>query len=104
MSASNQNFYTSHNTHYAFIDGLLCDTLDKVYTTLQSQLSFPDYFGHNLDALEEVLADLEWIKEKKIKLIVINSAALLSKDIEKKEDLLSIFKNNDVDRLKIEIV
>jgi RNAse (barnase) inhibitor barstar len=103
MATANNSFYTSGNTRYAFIDGLLCDTIDKVYATLQSQLSIPDYFGHNLDALEEVLADLEWVEEKKIKLVVINTAALLANDSVLKGELLSILENNDSRRLEIEL-
>ena len=104
MATANNSFYISGNTRYVFIDGLLCNTIDKVYATLQSQLSIPDYFGHNLDALEEILADLDWVEEKKVKLIVINSATLLANDMALKEALLSILKNNDSKKVEIKIV
>ena len=38
-------------------------TIDKVstLTAFAEALSFPDYFGHNLDALYDCLTDLSWL-------------------------------------------
>jgi Barstar (barnase inhibitor) len=94
-------YYTENNTRYVFIDGNTCDTIDKCYSTLQQQLSIPDYFGFNLDALEEVLADLEWVNEEKIMLIIINKPALLQNDGLMKDDFLDILRKNDNDKIQI---
>lgn len=105
MSTTPNSYYSSSNTRYAFIDGLLCDTMEKIYATLQQQLSIPGYFGNNLDALEELLADLDWIEEEKIKLIIINKDALLSgEDAGVKEDFLHILEQNDLARMAITLV
>lgn len=43
------------------LDGSRMRTLEAVYTELASQFSFPEYFGHNLDALWDCLTDLAWL-------------------------------------------
>jgi RNAse (barnase) inhibitor barstar len=96
-----EGFYTENNVRYVFIDGNTCDTIEKCYTTLQQQLSIPDYFGFNLDALEEVLADLEWINEEKITIIIINKPALLQNDESLKDSFLGILQKNDNDKVQI---
>ncbi len=95
------NFYTEGHTRYVFIDGLLCDTMEKIYATLKTQLSLPDYFGNNLDALSDVLNDLEWVKEKKVKLIILNKDALLSKEKDKLKNFLSVLSNAASNRLDV---
>ena len=66
------SYYKTNNERLVFIDGNACDTLDKCYASLVQQLSLPDYFGFNLDALEEVLSDLNWVKEEKVHIIILN--------------------------------
>jgi RNAse (barnase) inhibitor barstar len=105
MSKINQTdkaFHRFQNVRMVFIDGNANDTLQKCYTTLQQQLSIPDYFGHNLDALEEVLADLEWVDEETVQIIIANKAALLSGELTRKEDFLSVL--NAAENEKITIV
>jgi RNAse (barnase) inhibitor barstar len=92
-------YFVLDNTRYVFIDGITCDTMEKCYQTLKEQLSVPDYFGYNLDALEEVLADPEWILEEKILILVLHPAALLTNDTEKKAafmDLLNSIENSRI--------
>jgi hypothetical protein len=96
-----ESCFIFNEIRHVFIDGNTCDTIHKCYQTLQQQLEIPDYFGFNLDALEEVLSDLEWIPETGIRLLVLNTTALLSGETGKKAELLSIFNNNDNKRLEI---
>lgn len=84
------SYYTENNTRYVFIDGLACTTLASCYHTLQEQLSIPGYFGNNLDALEEVLADTDWIQEETIKIIILHEASLLCQEPAKKNVFLEI--------------
>lgn len=95
------SYFAENNIRYVFVDGNLCDTIDKCYITLIQQLSLPDYFGNNLDALEEALSDLEWIHEKKIEIIILNSSALLTKDISKKKDFLEILNSGENKKLEV---
>lgn len=94
-------FYAEKNVRYVFIDGCVCQTIDQCYSTLKVQLSLPGYFGNNLDALEEVLSDLDWINEEKIKIIIFQPDVLLSKDISKKKDFLEILNTCDNKKIKI---
>jgi RNAse (barnase) inhibitor barstar len=102
MNSLSASYYKNNNTRFVFLDGNTCDTIDKCYITLQQQLSIPDYFGHNLDALEEVLADLEWVTEEKVQIIVLNKEQLMVNTIDKKDAFLQILEN--VDNEMIELV
>jgi RNAse (barnase) inhibitor barstar len=42
------------------------DTKSQLMRFLASSLTFPAYFGHNWDALDECLADLSWLSAKKV--------------------------------------
>jgi RNAse (barnase) inhibitor barstar len=95
------NYFTKDNTRFVFLDGITCDTIDKVYSTLQLQLSIPDYFGNNLDALEEVLSDLEWINEEKIEIIILQSSALLVNDGAVKPVLIDILNSCEHPKVSI---
>jgi RNAse (barnase) inhibitor barstar len=95
------NWYSANNIRYVLIDGNTCTQLTDCYTVLQQQLDIPDYFGKNLDALEEVLADLEWIPEEKIKIIILNPAVLLAEEVGKKNDFLSILNTCENERLQV---
>jgi RNAse (barnase) inhibitor barstar len=97
-------YYTNNNERIVFIDGNICDTIEKCYSTLQQQLSIPDYFGHNLDALEEVIADAEWIEEEKIHFIILNEKDLLKNDLSFKNNFLDIIKNNDNEKIFVSVL
>jgi RNAse (barnase) inhibitor barstar len=101
MKSENISYYSADNIRYVFIDGNICDTIDKCYITLALQLSIPDYFGYNLDALEEVLADLEWIEEEKVILIVLNADGILQKEPDVKNDFLEILRACDNVRVDV---
>ncbi len=97
------SYYTNNNERIVFIDGNCCDTIEKCYNTLQQQLSIPDYFGHNLDALEEVIADAEWIPEEKIHVVILNEKDLLKNDLLSKNNFLDIIKNNSNEKIFVSV-
>lgn len=51
----------------------------KIYAEL---LKFPDYFGFNWDALEDLLMDLSWLHEKKVVVFHNDLPSLSNEDIQ----------------------
>lgn len=101
VSNIHNNYFSENNTRYVFLDGNACDQIGKCYDALQQQLSIPDYFGRNLDALEEVLADLEWIDEEKIKIIVSNQSVLLNNSNTKIRGFLDVLNSSENEKIEI---
>lgn len=54
----------------ATVDGQATSTDASLFAALSETFRFPDYFGGNWDALDEVLRDLEWIAPAKVVLTV----------------------------------
>jgi RNAse (barnase) inhibitor barstar len=46
------------------LNGFHIRTKNDLVTSIARIMEFPDYFGHNWDALEECLKDLEWLPAK----------------------------------------
>src|SRR3954465_14539189 len=71
-------------TGYALkvIKGRQCKTPANLFAEFAQVLEFPDYFGHNWDALEECLADLEWLPAKGYILIITEAYHVLPDDEE----------------------
>jgi hypothetical protein len=70
--------------------GKAIPTIEAFYKDLQIALQIPNYFGHNLDALDEVLHDLSWISEKHLILILYRSGLLCVHHKEDRANLLSL--------------
>ncbi|MCF0071720.1 barstar family protein [Dyadobacter sp. CY261] len=64
----------------AHIDGSKATSVKDFHEAIAAAMHFPDYSGKNLDALDEMLNDLEWIKEQKIIIYIDKSAEWLSKE------------------------
>jgi hypothetical protein len=43
------------------LDGKTIKSKQDLFDQFQQIMQFPDYFGHNWDALDEFLRDLEWL-------------------------------------------
>jgi hypothetical protein len=61
--------------HVATLDGRVAGEEDLL-ARLAAALRFPDYFGGNWDAVDEMLRDLEWLRAKRHALLVEHAAAL----------------------------
>ena len=57
------------SVHRIDLDG--CVDKDGVLQRIAAALSFPDWFGHNWDALSDALADLGWLDESAGYVIVL---------------------------------
>jgi RNAse (barnase) inhibitor barstar len=98
------DYYTTDNHRYVLIDGTSNTTMDDCYATIYPQLSIPDYFGSNLDALEEIMNDLEWIEENKVTFLILHFDAFLKNDPEKKGIFMEILSQSEVENTAINIV
>ena len=52
-----------------------CDR--DLFEKLASSLHFPDYFGNNWDAVDECLADLEWLPESNSYVVILSGSQKL---------------------------
>ena len=76
------------------LDAYLMTTLGGLYQEFTSKFQFPDYFGENLNALDECLTDLEWLPSAGYLLSIKNAEYLLKEEADDIfEGLLSILKN-----------
>jgi RNAse (barnase) inhibitor barstar len=75
------------------IKGAKCQTTAGLLTEFARALDFPDYIGHNMDALEECLADLEWLPAKGYTLLITDAAKVLPDDEEEYETFLEILRD-----------
>lgn len=64
------------------IKGGKCRTPSGLFAEFAQVLKFPDYFGENWDALEECLADLEWLPAKGYVLLFTDAEKILPDDEE----------------------
>jgi RNAse (barnase) inhibitor barstar len=75
------------------IHGKKCATPTGVFNEFARALEFPDYFGHNWDALEECLADLEWMPAKGYVLLVTDAHCVIPDEEEEYETLLEVLSD-----------
>jgi RNAse (barnase) inhibitor barstar len=62
------------------IDASEVTSLREFYEVLAKAMHFPDYFGFNLDSLDELLNDLTWIEDEKLAIYFNNSEKFLEKE------------------------
>ncbi|MEO6281955.1 MAG: barstar family protein [Dyadobacter sp.] len=73
----------------AFVDGKKSTSIKDFHEQIATAMNFPDYSGKNLDALDEMLNDLEWIEEQKVIIYIDQSSEWLSKE-KSEEKILSV--------------
>jgi RNAse (barnase) inhibitor barstar len=75
------------------LQGKKCATPSGLFNEFARALEFPEYFGHNWDALEECLADLEWLPAKGYALLMADAQAVIPDDEEDYETLLEVLND-----------
>jgi RNAse (barnase) inhibitor barstar len=75
------------------VRGSKCRTSTGLFAEFARVLDFPDYFGHNWDALEECLADLEWLPAKGYILLLTDAEQILPDDEEDFATFLEILSD-----------
>lgn len=73
--------------------GTKCRTAAALFEEFARALKFPDYFGHNWDALEECLADLEWLPAKGYVLVVAEAERVLTQEEEDYSTFLEVLSD-----------
>lgn len=66
ISKNLKNEESNLDIYRAVLQGKKATTLEDFYIHIAQQLDFPDYFGHNLDALDEMLNDLNWLEQNAV--------------------------------------
>ena len=69
------------------------NSLADFYKDIELSLETPPYFGHNLDALDEILADLSWISEPSVVLIIYRSELLLQNNPNERDNLMEVLSS-----------
>lgn len=75
------------------VHGKKCNTPTGVFEEFARALEFPDYFGHNWDALEECLADLGWLPAKGYVVLITEAQSVIPHDDEEYETLLEVLND-----------
>ncbi|HJT19823.1 MAG TPA: barstar family protein [Nitrospira sp.] len=77
----------------SLLKGTKCSTAAGLFAEFARVMRFPDYFGHNWDALEECLADLEWLPAKGYVLLMTDSEQVLQDDEEEYATFIEVLSD-----------
>ena len=78
---------------FKIVRGGKCRSAAGLFAEFAKSLAFPDYFGHNWDALEECLADLEWLPAKGYLLLFTDAELILPDDEEEFATFLEVLND-----------
>ncbi|MBK7762989.1 MAG: barstar family protein [Bacteroidetes bacterium] len=89
------------DTYVAILDGRKMKTMAEFYAVLSEALQFPDYFGANLDALDELLFEIDWLPSQFVLLIIHHHQNLLENEVAMKDEIWQLL--NDIDNPYFEV-
>ena len=76
------------------IEGHEVNDFQSLNDLLSDKLNFPNYFGENLDALFDMLVDLQWLKQDSIEFVISDFENLLIAQGElAKAELMLLFED-----------
>jgi len=76
------------------IEGHEVNDFQSLNDLLSDKLNFPNYFGENLDALFDMLVDLQWLKQDSIEFVISDFENLLIDEGElAKAELMLLFED-----------
>ena len=75
------------------VRGAKCRDTAGLFSEFATAMDFPDYFGHNWDALEECLTDLEWLPGKGYVLLATGAEQILTADEEEFATFLEVLSD-----------
>jgi RNAse (barnase) inhibitor barstar len=84
-------YLKNKNTFITAIDGNQCKTVKLFVKEIGRAFSFPDYYGENLDALNDCINDLDWIPKDNYVLIINNFESFIIDNGKDKEDIVNLF-------------
>jgi RNAse (barnase) inhibitor barstar len=59
-----------HQTHLGIIEGTKIVDKKSLFEEFSVAFKFPDYFGHNWDAFDECINDLEWLNSNSYVIVI----------------------------------
>jgi hypothetical protein len=94
------DFFQKKNYLIKFINGENCKNKLNLLDQFSKALNFPDYFGKNWDAFDEVMGDLNWLNMEEfggILICISNPQFLLSDEPDEINTFLDIIKSAILD-------
>ena len=73
------------------IDGTQCQTIESFLKQIGRAFSFPNYYGENLDALNDCINDLSWISKNNYILIINNFESFIIENKKDRKDMIDFF-------------
>ncbi len=87
------------------IDGRRCSTSKQLFREWAAALDFPDYFGHNWDAFEECMRDLDdWLGGSAVGILVSDADRVLDAERNRLATLLEILGQTSARRVPLRLV